>query len=103
MACFNNFFINIITQSHVHQDRLHAPTLWMTMRAINNHVLNLKIMVHIVPNAKMVNNKDIMNILSKLKSNRAKRKMVHHLWRTKTDTKQINLLKTKRNMVSHPW
>jgi hypothetical protein len=77
--------------------------MWMTMRAINNHVLNLKIMVHIVPNAKMANNKDIMNILNKLKSNHAKRNMVHHLWRTKTDTKQTNLLKTKRNMVSHPW
>jgi hypothetical protein len=108
---FNNFFINVIAQGHIHQDRLPAPTMWMTMRAINNHVLNLKSMVHIIPNAMMATNKDITNILNKLKSNRTKRHinlkanhtMVHHLWRTKTNTKRTNLLKTKHNMVSHLW
>jgi hypothetical protein len=47
------------------------------MRVINNLVLNLKSMVHMVPNATMANNKTIMNILNKLKSNHT---MVHHIW-----------------------
>jgi hypothetical protein len=56
------------------------------MRAINNHVLNLKSLVHIVTNTKMANNKDIMNILNKFKNNRDKR--------------HINL-KANHNMVPH--
>jgi hypothetical protein len=42
MQSFNNFFINITTQGRVHQD-LHAPTMGVTMRAIDN--LTLKNMV----------------------------------------------------------
>jgi hypothetical protein len=68
---------NINAQGRVHQDHLPAPTMWMTMHVINNLVLNLKSMVHMVPNAMIVNNKAIMNILNKLKSNHT---MVHHIW-----------------------
>jgi hypothetical protein len=77
---------NVNAQGHVHQDHLPTPTMWMTMRAINNLILNLKSMVHIVPNAMMANNKDIMNILNKLKSN---------------DTKRNINLKAKNNMAPH--
>jgi hypothetical protein len=47
------------------------------MRVINTLVLNLKSMVHMVPNATMANNKAIMNILNKLKNNH---NMVQPIW-----------------------
>jgi hypothetical protein len=53
----NNFFNNVIAQGHSHQD-FHAPTMWVTMSAIDN--LNLKSMVQTINNVKTANNKDIM-------------------------------------------
>jgi hypothetical protein len=44
---FNNFFINVTTQGHVHQD-LPAPTMGVTMSAIGN--LTLKSMVQTIHN-----------------------------------------------------
>jgi hypothetical protein len=68
---------NVNSQGRVHQDHLPAPTMWMTMRIINTLVLNLKSMVHMVPNATMANNKAIMNILNNLKNNH---NMVQPIW-----------------------
>jgi hypothetical protein len=47
MQSFDNFFTNVIAQSRVHQD-LHAPTMGVTMSAIDN--LTLKSMVQTIDN-----------------------------------------------------
>jgi hypothetical protein len=51
--------------------------MWMTMRVPNNLGLNLTSMVLMVLNATMANNKAILNIFIKLKSNH---NMMHHVW-----------------------
>jgi hypothetical protein len=72
--------------------------MWMTMHVPNNLGLNLTSMVLMVLNATMVNNKAILNIFIKLKSNH---NMMHHVWRIKSVPKRTIHLKAKHKMESH--